>query len=151
VIKHALDYFDSIGEWYDNICLLQPTCPFREEGFIDKCIEQFVGSGADSLVSVRRVPHEYNPHWVFEPSADGFLNIATGEQKIIPSRQMLPEAYIRDGSVYLFKADNVRNLNNMYGNKITYLESTTPWHVNIDTPADWQQAERMAHLMYSMN
>jgi N-acylneuraminate cytidylyltransferase len=82
VIKHALNYFDRNGDYYDNICLLQPTCPFRSEGFVEKCFENFVASGADCLVSVKEVPHEYNPHWVFEEDHSGYLKIATGEKTI---------------------------------------------------------------------
>ena len=148
VIKNTLEYFDSIGDRYDNIILLQPTSPFREDGFIDKCIEQFIATGADSLVSVINVPHAFNPHWVFEPTTEGFLKIATGEEQIIPSRQQLPPAFIRDGSVYVFKADNVRHTKNMYGEKIAMQESTSAFHINIDTAEDWEKAERMASKYY---
>ena len=149
VIKHAIEYFDSKGEYFDNICLLQPTCPFRSPGFVDRCIETMVASGADCLVSVKKVPHEYNPHWVFLDDHTGFLRIATGEKAIIPSRQLLPEAYARDGSVYVFKADNIRNHHSIYGKTISYLESDNLWHINIDTPDDWKRAEMIAN-MYSV-
>ncbi|HEX8358013.1 MAG TPA: acylneuraminate cytidylyltransferase family protein, partial [Segetibacter sp.] len=131
VIKHALTHFDNKGEYFDNIILLQATCPFRSEGFVDKCIETFVESGADCLVSVKKVPHEFNPHWVFITDEQGLLKVATGDKKIIPSRQLLPEAFARDGSVYVFKADNIRNKNSIYGESISYLQSESLWHVNI--------------------
>lgn len=144
VILHAITFFEGLGERFDTIVLLQPTSPFRPPGFIDECIQHFVASGADSLVSVRKVPHEYNPHWTFLPANDGFIQIATGEKEIITSRQKLPPAYIRDGSVYVFKANNFTNGNNMYGDKIAMLKNPIPYHVNIDTPEDWIKAERVA-------
>lgn len=147
VIKHTLEFFDSRGEFFDNICLLQPTCPFRSAGFVDQCIENFIASGADCLVSVKKVPHEYNPHWVFEADENGFLTIATGDKTIIPSRQLLPPAFARDGSVYVFKADNIRRLNSIYGQTISYLESGHLWHVNIDTTKDWKRAEMIASML----
>jgi CMP-N,N'-diacetyllegionaminic acid synthase len=147
VIKHALDFYDAKGEHFDNICLLQPTCPFRTPGFVDECISRFLASGADCLVSVKKVPHEYNPHWTFKPDEKGFLKIATGEANIISSRQMLPAAFVRDGSVYVFKADNIRNLNSIYGQTITYLESGGLWNVNIDTSEDWLKAEMVARML----
>jgi CMP-N,N'-diacetyllegionaminic acid synthase len=146
VIKHALNYFARKGNSYDTVCLLQPTCPFRSAGFADKCIKAFIDSGADCLFSVKRVPHEFNPHWVFTPGADGFLQISTGDESIIPNRQLLPPAYARDGSVYVFKAENILLHNNLYGKSISYLESDSPWHVNIDTAEDWKQAEKIAVL-----
>ena len=147
VISHLINYFDVHGEVFDNIILLQPTCPFRPDGFVDKCIEHFVATGADSLISVRKVPHEYNPHWAFEENEEGFLRIATGESRIITSRQMLPPAFVRDGSVYVFKADNVRYTDSMYGKNIAMLEATSNYHVNIDTPDNWRTAEIMASAM----
>ncbi len=149
VIKHAIDFYDNMGEHFDNIILLQATCPFRSKGFIDRCIESFVGSNADCLVSVKKVPHEYNPHWVFEADSNGMLKIATGEEKIIPSRQLLPPAFARDGSVYVFKADNIRNKHSIYGESIGYLESDSLWHINIDTKEDWQRAEAIATMLHA--
>ena len=147
VIKHAVQFFDDAGDCYDNIVLLQPTCPFRPKGFVDKCIEHFVATGADSLVSVRKVPHQYNPHWVFEANEEGFVHLATGEKEIIASRQALPQAFVRDGSVYVFKADNIRNTAGLYGQNIAMLESNNPCHINIDTLEDWAEAEMMAEEM----
>jgi N-acylneuraminate cytidylyltransferase len=147
VVKHALSYFDNKSDHYDNICLLQPTCPFRSEGFVDECFQQFVSSNADCLVSVKEVPHQYNPHWVFEADNYGYLKIATGEETIIPSRQLLPKSFARDGSVYIFKADNIRHHNSIFGKTISYLESDNLWHVNIDTMKDWKRAEMIAKML----
>ena len=37
-------------------------------------------SNADSLISVQKVPHQYNPHWVFKKNDNNNLEIATGEK-----------------------------------------------------------------------
>ena len=139
------------GERYDHVVLLQPTCPFRKPGFIDKCIEHFVASGADSLFSVMQVPDHFNPHWVFEPGENGYLNIATGEENLITSRQQLPPTYARDGSVYIFKADILRGQGSIYGEKIVHINSENQWHVNIDTHQDWAKAEMIANVLCSVN
>lgn len=143
VVQHALSFYEDQGVFFDAVCLLQPTSPFRETGFIDRAIEAFITSGADSLVSVLPVPHEYNPHWVFEPGPDGLLHIATGDEKIIPRRQALPPAFHRDGSVYIAKAEVVKN-GSLFGRRIAYCESNPALYVNIDTPNDWAMAETMA-------
>jgi len=151
VLRHTVRFFDACGEYFDNIILLQPTVPFRKPGFIDQCIEHFIASGADSFFSAKKVPHEFNPHWVFEPAADGFLHIATGEEQPVTARQLLPPAYARDGSVYIFKADVFRNERNMYGNKVAFLETENQWHINIDTKEDWIKAEMFANVLCSVN
>lgn len=142
VIQHALNFFLAKGEEYDAVCLLQVTNPFRVPGFIDRAITRFAEQDCDALVSVLPVPHEFNPHWVFETGAQGFLKIATGEEKIITRRQDLPRAYFRDGSVYLTRTEILLKQNSLYGCKLGYIENDPQWHVNIDTPEDWAKAER---------
>lgn len=143
VIQHALQWLSSQGRHFDAVCLLQPTNPFRPMGFIDRAINQFLESGADSLISVLPVPLEFNPHWVFEPGADGLLKIATGESSIIPRRQALPKAYYRDGSIYLTQTEVLLAKNTLFGESVAYIEADPTFHVNIDTPEDWEEAERL--------
>lgn len=139
VVQHAVSYLENQGEFFDAVCLLQPTAPFRPKGFIDVALQKFVKEEADALVSVLPVPHEFNPHWVFEPNEKGFLQIATGEAKIITRRQDLPPAFFRDGAIYITKT-SVINEGSFYGNKLSYLQSHPDFYVNIDTLADWEEA-----------
>lgn len=140
VVQHALEHFSQKGEEFDAVCLLQPTTPFRRKGLIDEAIEKFNSGNFDSLISVREVPAEFNPHWVFEEK-EGQLKIATGEAEIITRRQELPKAYHRDGAIYLTKTEVLLEQNSLYGNKIGFIDTTGDPYVNIDTPEDWEKAE----------
>lgn len=142
VVQHAIAFYENQNVFFDAVCLLQPTTPFRAKGFIDEAIQKFRNSGADSLVSVLPIPHEYNPHWAFEEGQSGFLQIATGESQIIPRRQELPKAFHRDGSIYLTKTE-IAKAGSFYGKSITYIESNADFYVNIDTMKDWEKAERL--------
>lgn len=144
VIQHAISHFEAEGKQFDAICLLQPTSPFRPKGFLDKALETFIEKQTDALVSVLEVPHQYNPHWTFEPNESGTLQIATGENEIIPRRQELPKAYHRDGSIYITKTNIIQNENSLYGNSLAYIVSDSTHYVNIDTQEDWQKAEELA-------
>jgi CMP-N,N'-diacetyllegionaminic acid synthase len=148
VILHAIDFLEAEGEYFDAVCLLQTTTPFRSKGFVDKAIKTFIDSGADALVSVLVVPHEYNPHWVFENNEDNLLRIATGEKEIITRRQELPPAYIRDGAIYITKTSVLKEQNSLYGNSLAYIKSDAAFHVNLDTLQDWAEAEKMV-LQYN--
>jgi N-acylneuraminate cytidylyltransferase len=148
LVKHAVNYFKQRGENYDAVLLLQVTSPFREWGFIDKAIEKFVNLEVDALVSVLSVPHEYNPHWIFEANENDELIIATGEKEIIKRRQDLPKAFYRDGSIYITKSDVIEK-GSFFGSKLTYIESNPTQHVNIDTLKDWANAERIAKKLKS--
>jgi CMP-N-acetylneuraminic acid synthetase len=143
VIVHALKWFETQKIFFDAVCLLQVTSPFRTVAFLDAAIEKFIASGCDSLVSVQQVPHEYNPHWTFEANAEGHLKIATGEAEIISRRQALPVAYHRDGSIYITKAEILLRDHSLYGKTTAFIESDAASYVNIDTLADWDKAATM--------
>lgn len=142
-IVHALKWYETQNIFFDAVCLLQVTSPFRTVEFLDKAIEKFIEQGSDSLVSVQKVPHEYNPHWTFEANSDGNLKIATGETEIISRRQDLPTAYHRDGSIYITKTNVILKENSLYGKNIAFIESEPEFYVNIDTMQDWEKAEEM--------
>jgi len=142
VVQHAIDFFEKQNIFFDAVCLLQPTSPFREVGFIDAAIQKFIEKQSDSLVSVLPVPHEYNPHWTFEETDNGLLKIATGDKKIIPRRQELPKAFHRDGSIYITKTSVIKS-GSFLGESVAYIESNPDFYANIDTMEDWKHAEEL--------
>jgi N-acylneuraminate cytidylyltransferase len=152
VVNHALDTMDKLGHKYDAVVLLQPTSPFREKGLIKRSVQKFIDSHADSLVSVRKVPHQFNPHWVFEPNDDGYLKIATSDKTLISRRQDLPEAYFRDGQVYISSVNLIKNHNTFLGERLTYVvNSYCGSEVNIDNLSDWDKAENFIEQHNSLS
>ncbi|MDB4513393.1 acylneuraminate cytidylyltransferase family protein [Akkermansiaceae bacterium] len=141
VLTHALSEMEHQGKYFDAVCILQPTSPFRSSGFIDKCIEKFIQTKADTLISVKKVPDHYNPHWTFEKDENGIARIATGESQIIPRRQLLPDTFYRDGMVYLVKRELLMTGDTLYGEKVVCLESQGE-NMNIDNMDDWEKAEK---------
>ena len=141
-VIHALDFFEQHGNVFDAIVLLQPTVPFRNATDLTEAIEKFISADADSLISVREVPHIYNPHWVYQKDEKtGWLKMAMGEKTIIARRQDLPKAYHRDGSIYITKKEVVLNQKSLYGEKIIHHIMTNSPNINIDTMEDWEAAE----------
>lgn len=149
VVLHAIDFFEQKSEFFDAICLLQPTSPFKPKGFIDDCVQKFLESDADSLISVLDVPHEYNPHWTFEMEPGGNLSIATGEETLIPRRQELPMAYHRDGSVYISRVSLIKEKKVLVGGKTVGVLSNKSYYANLDTMDDWQKAEVTYSILFS--
>jgi CMP-N,N'-diacetyllegionaminic acid synthase len=147
-VLHAIDFLEAKGEYFDAVCLLQTTTPFRSKGFVDRAIQIFINSGADALISVLEVPHQYNPHWVFEKNEKELLRISTGEKQIIPRRQELPPAFIRDGAIYITKVKVLKKQRSLYGESLAYIKSDPAFHVNLDTLKDWEEAEKIV-LQYS--
>lgn len=139
-IDVVLDMVEGAFSSFDAILLLQVTYPFREPGMINKAVEKYKSETLDSLVSVLEVPAHYNPHWVFEADKQGMLKVATGENEIIPRRQDLPEAYFRDGGIYLTSKDVIIGKKSFFGKRLGYIKSNPNNYVNIDTQEDWDQA-----------
>lgn len=141
VVEYTLKKMSESGETFDAVCLLQPTNPLRRAEDIDNCIRDFVESDADSVVSVRRVPAEHDPEWVYRRNAEGMLELASGKTEPPPRRQDLPEAFHRDGSIYLTRSDVVLKDKSLYGTRIRAYEMPREFSLNIDTWEDWKRAE----------
>lgn len=144
VVRHALTILEEAGDVFDAVCLLQPTNPLRRAEDIDACVRLLRKSGADSVVSVLPVPHEYNPHWVFLKNGDGEkLTLAVGGgREPIARRQDLPPAFHRDGSVYVTRREIVFDRESLYGTRILGFEIAPQFSANIDTEDDWRAVEK---------
>jgi len=143
VVQHAMRWMETHGEHFDPICLLQPTNPLRRPQDIDACIERLEQSDADAIVTILPVPAEYNPHWVYFQDEGGLLRLSTGEVSPIPRRQSLPPAFHREGSVYVTRRDVVMEQHNLYGSSVVGHLLNSERCVNIDSPEDWERAERL--------
>jgi CMP-N,N'-diacetyllegionaminic acid synthase len=143
VVLHALDALRSAGDEFDAVCLLQPTNPLRTAGDIDACIELMESTGADSVISVLPVPHQYNPHWVYLRQTGGGLELALGDTaRPIPRRQALPPAFHRDGSLYVVRTGVVRG-GSLFGKSVMGYEIDPALSHGIDTWEDWARLERL--------
>jgi CMP-N,N'-diacetyllegionaminic acid synthase len=140
VVLYTLEELEKRGEYFDAVCLLQPTSPFRDADLIDRCIKKFIEHDYDALITVEKVPDEYNPHWIFEETETGYLKLSVNDEKIISRRQELPITYKRDGSVYLTKTTILKNMHSFYGKNLGFIEVPIG-QINIDNTLDWHRAE----------
>jgi CMP-N-acetylneuraminic acid synthetase len=147
VVRHALEAVEATDGAYDAVCLLQPTAPLRGSEEIDACIELLERAGADTVITVRRVPEEYNPHWVYLVDESGALRLSTGEDAPIARRQDLPPAFHRDGAVYVARRAVVMERGSLFGDRVLGYVSHREHTVNIDGPADWRRAEQLVERL----
>lgn len=138
VVRHAIDFYSNTGHYFDFVMLLQPTSPFRKPGLIDQAIRQVVEQGADSLVTVRPIPEQFNPHWAYQEKGGFLEKILPGS--VITRRQDLPPGYSRDGQIYISRTTLIQE-GIMTGGKISALIDDHAANINIDTHADWIRAE----------
>lgn len=139
VIQHAMTFYKNLGRHFDYICLLQATTPFRPNGLIDYAIQLLLDNKAESLVSIHRTPNRYNPYGSLRmDSKNRVTQVIPG--KVIPRRQDLPEAFHRDGQIYLTSVHMIERGEIMNPDTMGLLDEQGP-DINIDTLEDWKLAE----------
>ena len=143
VVQHAINFCESAGDYFDAICLLQPTNPLRKPEVIDACIELLHKENTTAVITMLSVPSAYNPHWVYFQNGSGLLKLSTGEEAPVSRRQDLPPAFHREGSVYVTKRDVVMKENSLYGKQLTGYLVDQEQTINIDTEQDWERAEAL--------
>ena len=112
VVQHALRAMQADGG-YDAVVLLQPTSPLRRGEHIDAAIDLLASSGADSVVTVVEVPHQYSPASVLRID-DGRLRPFQDGPK--PTRrQDKPRFYARNGPAVIAVRAAVVEAGSLYG------------------------------------
>lgn len=142
VVLHVIRWFQDQGLNYDAVCLLQPTSPLRSSATIDRCISLLWDRDVDSVMSVRPVPMEHNPYWVYFEDSDGLLRPSMGEKPEVPCRQQLPRAYHPDGSIFLARTERILAEHSLKCKRILGTVSPEQEAVDLDTEEQWQALER---------
>jgi CMP-N-acetylneuraminic acid synthetase len=142
VIQHAIAALESDGWFPDVVVLLQPTSPRRRPEHIREAVNTLRGTGADSVVSVVELPRDSSPDYVMRIE-NGVLRPFLAEGARITRRQDARPAYRRDGTVYVFRRSTLDRYGNIYGEDCRPLVLDASESLSIDSPADWDEAERV--------
>ena len=141
-MRHALDYFESIGEIYDVYILLRPTSPLRPEGLIEKSIS--ILKENPTATSVRAVAQtKEHPYRVLGLNKDGSINtfISNIEEPYNHPRQELPEAYSMTGDIEAARRETLLS-GSVSGKKIFPLIINPEDKIDIDHIDDFRTAEK---------
>ena len=146
VVSHAVDWLHKQEDWQaDIILLLQPTSPLRRGSDVDAALDTLKSSSADGVVSVVRVPAHYHPEWQFDVDGHGRLKLVTHRrlQDIVTQRQLLTTTFIRNGAIYAIYREAFERTGSLYGDAVVPYEMPSERSINIDSLADWAQAESL--------
>ena len=140
VINHALETSEEqFNENFDLILLLQPTCPFRSPEDINCSIEEIDSGDFDGVISVNRLLDGHPAR--IKKIENGILKPFCIEEQDIPRQNLKPEAYIRNGAIYLVKKNHfLKNKTVKEGRMKPYIMPLER-SVNIDEPVDFEIAE----------
>lgn len=141
VIQHALRWLqEREGYTPEAVVLLQPTSPLRRAEDIDAAVELLEASGADTVVSVVAVPHQYNPVSVMRLEPDGRL-VPFLEGPLVLRRQAKPRVYARNGPAVLAVRRATIEQGLLYGEHVRPYEMGRIESLDIDDPLDLELAE----------
>jgi CMP-N-acetylneuraminic acid synthetase len=141
VLQHAVGTMKRRGFPADVVVLLQPTSPLRRAEHIDAAVDLLVESGADSVVSVVEVPHQFNPVSVLTIEAGRLRPFLEGP--LVTRRQDKPRVFARNGPAVLAVRTPVLERGSLYGDDCRPLVMRAQESVDIDEAADFDEAERM--------
>jgi CMP-N-acetylneuraminic acid synthetase len=142
VIQHALESLARDGWSPDMIVLLQPTSPLRRPDHIRAAVTTLRDTKADSVVTVVEIPRHLSPDYVMRLDG-GRLQPFLPEGARVTRRQDARLAYSRDGTVYAFWRATIERFGGIYGEDCRPLLIDARESLSIDSPADWDAAERL--------
>jgi CMP-N,N'-diacetyllegionaminic acid synthase len=145
VLRHVLTTLAAEGWLADIVVLLQPTSPLRRPEHIVSAVGMLRETGADSVVSVVELPRHLSPDYVMRIE-DGMLRPFLPEGARVTRRQDARPAYARDGTVYAFRGATLERFGDIYGGDCRPLLIAAAESLSIDSPDDWDAAERMLAL-----
>lgn len=121
--KHALAYMKKeFHKAYDWVVIIQPSSPLRSGKDIDATVELFRQyPDADSAVSVVKVQHMIHPFKLKTMHGVRLLPFFT-EEKGKTAAHELPDVYVRNCAVYVFKSSNIIEKDTLLGkNSVGYV------------------------------
>jgi len=146
-IRHAVSKAESkFNTSYDFVFDLDATSPLRKVSDIKKAFKCFVKSKASNLITA--TPARKNPYFnMIEYSGTEIKLVKSIKGSSSPqSRQVAPQVYDMNASIYIWKRDSLFNDSNLI-NKYTVLhEMPEDRSIDIDTIIDWHLVELLMKL-----
>jgi len=139
VLQHALEQVRNDGFHPDAVVVLQPTSPLRRAEHIDGAIALLEQSGADSVVSVVEVPHQFNPVSVLSLEGDRLRPFLGGTT--VTRRQDKPRVFARNGPAVLAVRTGTIDRGSLYGDDCLPFLMQPEDSLDIDSPSDLSLVE----------
>lgn len=139
VVRHFLSTLAPLELAVDpTIVYLQPTSPLRSGRDIEDAFAAMKAAHADSLVSV--MPSPLSPFKMFTLSSNGLMQSLFDERMSNMRRQDLPQTFIPNGAIYIFRASHFTARDGFPSNGSLAFLMDPSHSVDIDGPADLESA-----------
>lgn len=140
VLLHALNFYESKGEHFDAVILLQVTSPFRTANHVHEALNLY-NKDLDMVVSVKEA--NSNPYFLcFEENTEGMLHISKGDGHYT-RRQDCPPVYEYNGAIYIINPKSLKSMPLSKFTKCRKYMMDKEHSVDLDNMMDWMIAEHM--------
>lgn len=141
VITHTIEWFESIGERFDAIMLLEPSSPFARSSDYNTAIELMIKREANAVVGVK--PVETQSVYIRRLDEDARLLHEVNKAQLAQKgrRQDLDQECAPNGALYLFKWDYFKKFENIYYDGVFGYMMDSFYSVEIDNLIDLRWAE----------
>lgn len=141
VMLHVLEELEKIGYRADYVVLLQPTCPLRNEQYIDSAFSYYfeqIENGYDSCFSAFSIGYTHAKWRILHNNKlEGLY-----DYRIRPRRQDMEQHYkmiCENGAFYVLPWETLKEAKDFIGyNPTAYI---TPQVIDIDTIEDFKKVE----------
>lgn len=151
-LQHATSFMeDREGKLYDYVVELMVTNPLKTVEDIDAVLDKLIETGADSVIGVMKL-EDHHPLRIKKIINDRIVDFCLPEPNEARRQDLKPDAYIRNGSIYSMRRDELMINGRRYGT-----ENSRPYifpperTVNVDTLADFLIAEYFMNLREEVN
>lgn len=147
-LRHAVQFCEDQEKIkYDYIVELMCTNPFKNSSHVNKAVELMLSANSDSVIGVSQV-EEYHPARL-KKIVDGKIVDFCVPELSSRRQDLVPKAYIRNGSIYVICRDKlIHNDYRFGGTNSLPIVMEDPCNVNIDSIYDFALAETImtSHL-----
>lgn len=146
VFQHALQWLaGQEGYKPDVVVQLRPTSPLRRVEHIDRSLYYLLEHPEADSARTICVPFQ-NPYKMWRIEESGLMKPLIScdiQEAYNQPRQALPEVYWQTGYVDAVWSDTIMQKNSMTGDRILPVVIDPEDWIDIDSPDDWQRAERL--------
>jgi len=145
VVAHAVQACEALGWQFSNVCCIYPSVPFIEVGDLKGSLAQLSERGADYCFPVTEFPSAIQR--ALKHNSNGLMAPFYPEYELTRS-QDLEAAFYDAGQFYWGTKQAWLTNSHIHRSGMGY--EIPNWRVvDIDTPADWERAERLATSLFA--
>ena len=135
---HAIEQLEAVGDYYNTLVILLPTCPLRTAEDIREAYELFLRKDRPFLMSVSEFSH--TPLAALQQSADGTLDPYMPQYFGRQSQEM-PPAYRPNGAIHVLDVEAFKRERSYLAEPLVGYVMPRERSIDIDTEEDLKAAE----------